>query len=243
MEKARFWSTQSREPFPWYEHEEIGYNYRMSNILAALGRAQLARLPEMIARRRQIRAMYTEMLAGLEGVVVTPDPPWGTGNSWLTTVTFDRESVRVPPPVSARRCNRRTSSPGRSGSRCTSSRCSADHEAHLTGVADRLFEEGLCLPSGVGLSDGDIERVVGRDQGGACMTGTRPAGRGFYERTGKRAFDLVAATCRGSRLPARAGGGGRPCAEQAREPGPLPAGAARAARRALHPGQVPHHDR
>ena len=51
VEKARFWSTQSREPFPWYEHEEIGFNYRMSNILAALGRAQLARLPEMIARR------------------------------------------------------------------------------------------------------------------------------------------------------------------------------------------------
>ena len=91
VEKARFWSTQSREPFPWYEHEEIGYNYRLSNILAALGRAQLARLPEMIARRRQIRAMYTEMLAGLEGVVVTPDPPWGVGNSWLTTVTFDRD--------------------------------------------------------------------------------------------------------------------------------------------------------
>ena len=58
IEKARFWSTQSREPFPWYEHEEIGFNYRLSNILAALGRAQLARLPEMIARRRQIRTMY-----------------------------------------------------------------------------------------------------------------------------------------------------------------------------------------
>ena len=53
IEKARFWSTQSREAFPWYEHEEIGYNYRLSNILAALGRAQLKRLPEMIARRRQ----------------------------------------------------------------------------------------------------------------------------------------------------------------------------------------------
>ncbi|MCB1258748.1 MAG: DegT/DnrJ/EryC1/StrS family aminotransferase, partial [Microthrixaceae bacterium] len=84
VEKARFWSAQSRESFPWYQHEEIGYNYRMSNILAALGRAQLARLPEMIARRRAIRDLYTELLAELEGVLITLDPPWGVGNSWLT---------------------------------------------------------------------------------------------------------------------------------------------------------------
>lgn len=159
VEKARFWSTQSREPFPWYEHEEIGYNYRLSNILAALGRAQLARLPEMIERRRQIRRMYTEMLSGLEGVVVTPDPPWGTGNSWLTTVTFDREalqgaSTRVRETLQSQNIETRPiwkpmhQQPVFRG-----------HEAHLNGVADRLFEEGLCLPSGVGLSDEDIERV------------------------------------------------------------------------------------
>ena len=160
VEKARFWSTQSREPFPWYEHEEIGYNYRLSNILAALGRAQLARLPEMIERRRQIRRMYTEMLSGLEGVVVTPDPPWGTGNSWLTTVTFDREalqgaSTRVRETLQSQNIETRPiwkpmhQQPVFRG-----------HEAHLNGVADRLFEEGLCLPSGAGLSDEDIERVA-----------------------------------------------------------------------------------
>ena len=92
VEKARFRSTQSREPFPWYEHEEIGFNYRMSNILAALGRAQLARLPEMVARRRRVRAMYADLLGDLDGVVVTADPPWGRGNAWLTTVSFDRNA-------------------------------------------------------------------------------------------------------------------------------------------------------
>jgi dTDP-4-amino-4,6-dideoxygalactose transaminase len=160
VEKARFRSTQSREPFPWYEHEEIGFNYRMSNILAALGRAQLARLPGMIGRRRAIRAMYTEMLADLEGLTVTPDPPWGTGNSWLTTATFDwslrpdastrvREALQVQGIESRPIWKPMHQQP-----------VFRDHEAHLTGVADRLFQEGLCLPSGVGLSDGDIERVA-----------------------------------------------------------------------------------
>ncbi len=160
VEKARFWSTQSREPFPWYEHEQIGFNYRMSNILAALGRAQLQRLPEMIARRRQIRAMYTEMLSDIEGLTVTRDPPWGFGNSWLTTVTFDRNlrpgaSVRVREALAVDEIESRPiwkpmhQQPVFRG-----------NEAHLTGVADRVFAEGLCLPSGVGLSDGDVERVV-----------------------------------------------------------------------------------
>ena len=113
----------------------------------------------MIERRRQIRRMYTEMLSGLEGVVVTPDPPWGTGNSWLTTVTFDREalqgaSTRVRETLQSQNIETRPiwkpmhQQPVFRG-----------HEAHLNGVADRLFEEGLCLPSGVGLSDEDIERV------------------------------------------------------------------------------------
>lgn len=160
IEKARFRSTQSREPFPWYEHEEIGFNYRMSNILAALGRAQLARLPEMIARRRAIRGMYTELLADIEGVTVTADPPWGTGNSWLTTVTFDRSllpgaAVRVRESLQAQRIESRPI-----WKPMHQQPVFRDHEAHLTGVADRVFEEGLCLPSGVGLSDGDIERVA-----------------------------------------------------------------------------------
>ncbi len=161
VEKARFWSTQSREPFPWYEHEEIGFNYRLSNILAALGRAQLARLPEMIARRRQIRALYSEKLADLEGVIVTPDPPWGTGNSWLTTVTFDRglrpgASTRIREALQAQDIEARPI-----WKPMHQQPVFGDAEAHLTGAADRLFEEGLCLPSGVGLGEADIDRVTG----------------------------------------------------------------------------------
>lgn len=160
VEKARYRSTQSCGPFPWYEHEEIGFNYRMSNILAALGRAQLTRLPEMIARRRQIRVTYAEMLSGLEGVQVTPDPPWGIGNAWLTTVTFDR-ALR---PGAATRVREALQS-GSIESRpiwkpMHQQPVFRSNEAHLTGVANRVYEEGLCLPSGVGLSDAEIERVA-----------------------------------------------------------------------------------
>lgn len=160
VERARYRSTQSREPLPWYEHLEIGFNYRLSNILAALGRAQLARLPEMIARRRAIREAYVKLLGGLEGVIVTPDPTWGVGNSWLTTVTFDvrsrpgaSEQVRVAlqeQGIESRPIWKPMHlQPVFKG-----------NETVLTGVAERLFEEGLCLPSGVGLTDADVERVA-----------------------------------------------------------------------------------
>lgn len=114
----------------------------------------------MIARRREIWAMYVEMLGGLEGVEVTADPPWGIGNSWLTTVRFDRTlrsraSVRVREALQAQNIESRPI-----WKPMHQQPVFRDHETHLTGVADRLFEEGLCLPSGVGLTDADIERVA-----------------------------------------------------------------------------------
>ncbi len=160
VEKARFRSTQAREPFPWYEHEEIGFNYRMSNILAALGRAQLQRLPGMIDRRRHIRDMYATQLGDLPGVEVTPDPPWGVGNSWLTTVTFDPvsrpgASTQVREWLAALAIESRPI-----WKPMHAQPVFAGHERHLTGVADRVFADGLCLPSGSSLRDEDIERVV-----------------------------------------------------------------------------------
>ena len=68
LDRARYLSTQARQPVPWYEHTDIGYNYRMSNVLAALGRGQLTRLDDMIARRREIRQAYVEALSDIDGV-------------------------------------------------------------------------------------------------------------------------------------------------------------------------------
>lgn len=158
--RARYWSKQSCGPFPWYEHEEIGFNYRMSNILASLGRAQLSRLPELIARRRQIREEYVQMLGGLPGVEVTPDPPWGIGNAWLTTVTFDGQ-LR---PGAATRVRESLAAEGIESRPVWKPMhlqpVFRERDALLSGVADKVFEEGLCLPSGAGLRDVEIERVV-----------------------------------------------------------------------------------
>jgi dTDP-4-amino-4,6-dideoxygalactose transaminase len=158
--KARFRSTQSREPFPWYEHEEIGYNYRLSNILAALGRAQLERLPEMIARRKQIQSFYGDALAGIEGLNVTQDPPWGTGNAWLTTITLDRDLRRGAPTLIRESLQLHNIESRPIWKPMHQQPVFANYQMHYTGVADRLFEEGLCLPSGAGLTDSDIARVA-----------------------------------------------------------------------------------
>lgn len=157
---VRKWSNQSREPFPWYQHEEIGFNYRMSNLLAALGRVQLSRLEEIVTRRREIHDRYASGFAALEGVTVLGDPPWGRWNGWLTTVRFD--STMHPGMATKIREHlesldieaRPVWKPMHQQPVFRSS------EAFLTGVADSIFEEGLCLPSGQGMTDTDIDRVV-----------------------------------------------------------------------------------
>jgi dTDP-4-amino-4,6-dideoxygalactose transaminase len=158
--KVRHWSTQSREPFPWYEHEEIGYNYRMSNILAALGRAQLARLPEIIARRRRIRDRYGAALEDVPGITVMGDPPWGTWNGWLTTVLFDL-SVHPNAPTRIREALETHDIESRPVWKPMHQQpVFKDSEFVLTGIADRLFAEGLCLPSGTAMTDADVDRVT-----------------------------------------------------------------------------------
>ena len=158
-DKVRFWSTQSREPLPWYQHEEIGYNYRLSSVLAAIGRAQLRRLPAMITRRREILAQYSRNLGIHDGVSLIQDPPWGRGNSWLTNVRFDL--VRHPDAPELVRLALESENiesrpvwkpmhqqPVFKGAEC-----------HLTGAADRIFADGLCLPSGADMTDADIDLV------------------------------------------------------------------------------------
>ena len=159
--KVRHWSTQSREPFPWYEHEEIGYNYRMSNILAALGRAQLSRLPEIIACRRGFRDRYAAALEAVPGITVMGDPPWGTWNGWLTTVLFDL-SAHPNAPTLIREALEALDIESRPVWKPMHQQpVFKDSQSALTGVADRLFVEGLCLPSGTAMTESDVDRVLG----------------------------------------------------------------------------------
>ena len=157
---ARKLATQARDPAPHYQHSEVGFNYRMSNILAAIGRGQLRVLGDRVAARRRNFAFYAEALADLPGIDFMPEAPWGTHSRWLTTLTIDpqsfgadREQVRLAldaegiesrpvwKPMHLQPLYAQSPMVGR-------------------GVADDLFARGLCLPSGSNLSQDDLERVV-----------------------------------------------------------------------------------
>lgn len=158
-DKARKWSTQSREEAPWYEHEEIGYNYRLSNILAALGCSQLARVDDEVAKRRLIREWYREMLSEIPGVVVQQDPSWGLSNSWLTVIRIDSTypdgSNRVREALAAQDIESRPV-----WKPMHQQPVFRDNPCFLNGSADGLFAEGLCLPSGTQMTVDVVERVT-----------------------------------------------------------------------------------
>lgn len=156
---ARKLSTQAREPVPWYEHTEIGYNYRLSNLLAAFGRGQLSRLPAMIDRRRQIRATYESALSGLAGAhLLGADSK--NDNCWLTAVVFDASQLPggTTPVIEALNAegieSRHLWRPMHMQPVFRQSR------AFLSGVSEELFATGLLLPTGSALTDHEVERVT-----------------------------------------------------------------------------------
>ena len=160
--RALFYATQAREQAPHYQHEKIGYNYRMSNICAGIGRGQMFVLDEHIARRRAIHDLYVKLLAGVKGVKVMCQPEGGDFNSnyWLTCITVDpeeagftRENVRL-----ALDEDNIESRPLWKPMHLQPVFKDAPFYGH--GTSERLFEIGLCLPSGPTLTDEDIERVT-----------------------------------------------------------------------------------
>ena len=160
--RALFYATQAREQAPHYQHEKIGYNYRMSNICAGIGRGQMFVLDEHIARRRAIHDLYVKLLSGVKGVEVMCQPE-GEGfnsNYWLTCITvkpeeagFTREDLRL-----ALEGDNIESRPLWKPMHLQP--VFKEAPFYGDGTSDRLFEIGLCLPSGPTLTDEDIERVT-----------------------------------------------------------------------------------
>lgn len=155
---ARKLSTQAREPVPWYEHHEIGYNYRLSNLLAAFGRAQLSRLPEMIQRRRAIRDRYAAALEPVGAVLLGGSD--GEDNCWLTGAVLPSAVLPdgVTPVVDS--LNERQIEARHLWKPMHRQPVFAGSRAFLSGVSDDLFERGLLLPSGSALTDDDVDRVI-----------------------------------------------------------------------------------
>ena len=160
--RALFYATQAREQAPHYQHEKIGYNYRMSNICAGIGRGQMFVLEEHVARRREIHDLYVKLLDGVKGVKVMCQPEGGEFNSnyWLTCITVDpeeagftREDVRL-----ALDGDNIESRPLWKPMHLQP--VFKEAPFYGNGTSERLFEIGLCLPSGSMLTDQDIERVA-----------------------------------------------------------------------------------
>ena len=158
--RARHLSTQAREPAPHYEHRDIGYNYRLSNLLAAVGRGQLETLAQRVERRRAHNRAYRKRLEGIAGVTFMPEARYGRCTFWLTALTIDperfgtdRESVRRY--LDARLIEARPVwkpmhlQPVFSSCRCVGG-----------AVAQSLFDLGLCLPSGSSMTDAEREEVA-----------------------------------------------------------------------------------
>lgn len=176
VEKARFWATQAREPGLAYEHREAGYNYRMSNVLAGIGRGQLRVLDLRVAQRRAIAFRYAAALAGLEGMSLMPQAPWGFHTNWLSCFLIDRKRL------------------GRSRDELIKLLDAAGVESrpvwkpmHLQplfsgcrsyggSIAEDLSRRGICLPSSSSLTAADQLRVVNtiRSAVGAPRLGELP---------------------------------------------------------------------
>jgi dTDP-4-amino-4,6-dideoxygalactose transaminase len=160
VERARYLSTQARQPVPHYEHEDIGYNYRLSNLLAAVGRGQLAQLDEKIARRRAVNARYRAAFASCPGIAFMPEAVYGRTNAWLTCVTIDPEAFGVDRETLRLFLDSRHIESRPVWKPMHMQPVFRNCEARGGGVAETLFRDGLCLPSGSNLQPADQETVI-----------------------------------------------------------------------------------
>jgi dTDP-4-amino-4,6-dideoxygalactose transaminase len=160
IEHAGFLATQARDPAPHYEHSEVGYNYRMSNILAAIGRGQLQSLDARIARRRWVFDQYRQRLEGVAGLTFMPEASYGCSSRWLTAIQLDPQVFHASPEqvrlaLEAENVEARPVwkpmhlQPVFKGCRVVGGEVSA-----------RLFRQGLCLPSGTAMTEDDIDRIT-----------------------------------------------------------------------------------
>lgn len=164
MKRARFLSTQAREPAAWYEHREVGFNYRMSNVLAGIGRGQLRVLTERVAARRAIFERYVTGLAGVAGITWMPELAGTRGTRWLSACMLDlRKTGTTPAQMIAQLARagieaRHIWKPMHQQPLFEGRRYYAHEEG--ASFSDRVFAEGICLPSGSNMTEAQQERIL-----------------------------------------------------------------------------------
>ena len=159
--KTMFYATQAREPFPYYQHEKIGYNYRMSNICAGIGRGQMTVLNEHIAHHRRIHELYKQAFADVDGIELKSNPDERfNANYWLSTILidknvtgFDYEELRIA--LDAKGIETRPL-----WKPMHLQPIFANNPRYVDGTAERLFNKGICIPAGPCVTDEDVAYIV-----------------------------------------------------------------------------------
>jgi dTDP-4-amino-4,6-dideoxygalactose transaminase len=160
--KALFWATQAKDAAPHYQHSEVGYNYRLSNLLAGIGRGQMELLEDRVKRRREIFTWYKENLAGLPGLTVAlaTELPGSRTNRWLTTILLDPTETRATPESLRQHLEMRKIESRPLWKPLHQQPLFASAPMYGGAVCDDLFARGLCLPSGTAMTDDDMRRVA-----------------------------------------------------------------------------------
>jgi dTDP-4-amino-4,6-dideoxygalactose transaminase len=161
IRRARFLATQARDNAPHYQHSQIGYNYRMSNISAGIGRGQMMVLEEHIAQRRKIYDTYNTELSVLPGISFLTEPSGYKSNRWLTTITVKPESGRGVTREAIRLMLEKENIESRPLWKPMHLQpVFQSYPAYINGESENLFESGLCLPSGSNMIEEDLERII-----------------------------------------------------------------------------------
>ena len=160
LRSVRHLSAQAKEPAPYYLHKEIGFNYRMSNVCAGIGRGQMEVLPERIHRRREIFDRYKKEFSSIEGIRFLEEPEGSFSNRWLTTVVFDKEIFGINKHEELRISLEKLNIESRPLWKPLHQQPVFEGcKSYLNGVSDELFANGLCLPSGSNMTN-ETQHIV-----------------------------------------------------------------------------------
>lgn len=159
--ETMFYATQAREPFPYYQHECIGYNYRMSNICAGIGRGQMTVLDAHIAHHRHVHHLYEQAFAEVEGITLKGNPDSRfNANFWLCTILIDKEKTGFDPEQLRRKLDERGVETRPLWKPMHLQPVYRENPRYTDGTSERLFDRGLCLPAGPCVTDRDVEYIV-----------------------------------------------------------------------------------
>lgn len=165
VNEARVLSTQARDPARHYQHSKIGYNYRMSNVVAGIGRGQLMHLDEHMRLKRAIYQRYQEAFADLDEITMNPMNPKGDANNWLSCITIEKDSKVTPDRImDALEAENIESRPIWKPMHLQPVFAACEvfgHNEKEPSVSEDIFNRGVCLPSDIKNTDADMERVIG----------------------------------------------------------------------------------